>query len=87
MALLAGGIAALNASASPVVPPPPELYPLSAVALSPDGSRLAVGLPPGGVWGHAEPKGRIVVWDAAEGTHLQTLEGHEEDVTALAFSP
>jgi len=84
IALLAGGIAALNASASPVMlppPPPPESYPLSAVALSPDGSRLAVALP------DREPNWRIVVWDAVEGTHLQTLEGHEEDVTVLAFSP
>ena len=84
MILLAGGIAALNASASPVMlppPPPPESYPLSAVALSPDGSRLAVALP------DREPSGRIAVWDASEGTHLETLDKHKHQVTALAFSP
>ena len=85
--LVIGAMAALNASASPFMPPPPHSYPLSAVALSPDGSRLAVGLPGGGVWQRGEPKGRIVVWDATEGTHLHMLEGHEEDVTVLAFSP
>ncbi len=89
IALLASGIAAPRHSFCPVTPtpPPPQSYRLSAVALSPDGSRLAVGLPGGGVWLQAEPKGRIVVWDATEGTHLKTLEGHEEDVSALAFSP
>ena len=84
MVSVIGGMAALGASASPVIlppPPPPESYPLSTVALSADGSRLAVALP------DREPSGRIAIWDASEGTHLETLDEHEEEVTALAFCP
>ncbi|WP_214108174.1 nSTAND1 domain-containing NTPase [Acrocarpospora catenulata] len=47
-----------------------------AMALSPDGSKIAV----------AAGEGAIELWDVASGSH-RTLRGHREDVVALAFSP
>ncbi|MBP2706257.1 winged helix-turn-helix domain-containing protein [Microbispora sp. RL4-1S] len=47
-----------------------------AMALSPDGTRIAVGA--GG--------GAIEVWDLRDGSR-RTLRGHHEEVVALAFSP
>lgn len=48
-----------------------------AVAVSPDGSRIATG--------SADKTLRI--WDAAHGEPLQVLRGHTDIVLALAFSP
>jgi WD40 repeat protein len=47
------------------------------IALSADGRRLAAG---GG-------DGRITIWDVASHQEVTTLEGHEESVRQLAFTP
>jgi WD40 repeat protein len=49
----------------------------SAVALSPDGRRLAAGA----------SDGRITLWDLASHQEVATLEGHQESVMQLAFTP
>lgn len=51
----------------------------AAVALSPDGKRVAC------VRGHG--KGEIVFWETATGTPLGTLPGHGATVVKMAFSP
>ncbi|KAL6410694.1 NWD1 protein [Ilyonectria robusta] len=48
-----------------------------AVDFSVDGQHLAVGLDGGG----------IGLWDVDSGVHMQTLDGHEEEVRDVAFSP
>ncbi len=48
----------------------------SSVAFAPDGSKLAAGV--------AE---KVLVWQAADGKLLLTLQGHKESVPSLAFSP
>jgi WD40 repeat protein len=47
------------------------------LALSPDGLRLAAGA----------SDGRITIWDVASHQEVATLEGHQESVTQLAFTP
>jgi len=49
----------------------------ASLALSPDGRRLAAG----------DSDGRITIWDVASHQEVATLEGHEESVTQLAFTP
>ena len=86
IALLASGM--LNASASPFVTPPPGHFPPSAVALSPDASRLAVGIQgSGNGWQRPNAPGRIVLWNADEGPHILSFEAHELRISALEFSP
>ncbi|UCC22721.1 MAG: protein kinase [Planctomycetota bacterium] len=46
-----------------------------AIAFSPDGERIATGY------------ATITIWDAATGTEIRTLKGHEAAVVSLAFSP
>lgn len=50
---------------------------IQALAISPDGKILATG----------SRDTTIKLWDLAKGNLLQTLWGHEDMVTALAFSP
>jgi hypothetical protein len=50
---------------------------VSALAFSPDGRTLAVGLAGGGVW----------LWDLLEGTASRRFEAHPNAVRSLAFSP
>jgi WD40 repeat protein len=47
-----------------------------ALALSPNGRLLA----------HSRPGGTIQLWDVATGKELGQLQGHQADVTALAFA-
>ncbi|HXJ56645.1 MAG TPA: serine/threonine-protein kinase [Verrucomicrobiae bacterium] len=47
------------------------------LALSPDGRRFAAGA----------ADGRITIWDVASHQEVATLEGHEESVMQLAFTP
>ncbi|QSQ26425.1 WD40 repeat domain-containing protein [Pyxidicoccus parkwayensis] len=60
-----------------------QFFPHSAqvlcTAYSPSGAWLATG-----TW---EDSGNVHVWDAATGTHLQTMEGHEGEVRSVAWSP
>ena len=46
-----------------------------AIAFSPDGKRIATGYM------------TITIWDAATGTEIRTLKGHEGPVYSAAFSP
>jgi WD40 repeat protein/tetratricopeptide (TPR) repeat protein/tRNA A-37 threonylcarbamoyl transferase component Bud32 len=57
--------------------------PVTRVAFSPDGRRLASA---SGTWGTAEP-GEVKVWDAATGRELRTFRGHTAPVMSVAFSP
>ena len=50
---------------------------MSAVAFSPDGTRLA----------SAGTDGTVRLWDPASGQLTATLEGHADGVSAVAFSP
>jgi WD40 repeat protein len=57
---------------------------LSAVAFSPDGTRILSG--GGGKMGAMAP-GEAKVWDTATGKEVFALEGHTHSVTSVAFSP
>ena len=50
---------------------------VGCIALSADGRRLAAGA----------SDGRITIWDLASLQEVATLEGHQESVTQLAFTP
>jgi WD40 repeat protein len=52
------------------------LYVMSQIAFSPDGSKLAT-----------ITKKNLEVWDIKTGELVQTLEGHQKDVTGVWFSP
>lgn len=56
--------------------------PISCVAFSPDGTRLASCTADG--WGNP---GTIILWDVATGRRLATLSGHSFYVLCVAFSP
>jgi WD40 repeat protein len=67
--------------------------PLTCLAVSPDGRRLAVGGFVGGVIDSAAPDGTaatpagvLVVWDLATGEKAVTLKGYPQYVHAVAFS-
>ncbi len=55
----------------------PEAGWFPGIALSADGRRLAVGA----------NDGRITIWDIAAHEVVATLDGHQESVTQLAFTP
>lgn len=55
----------------------PERAPLSHVAFSPDGRRVAA----------SALDGRVHVWDAATGEEVLELDGHRREAYAVAFSP
>jgi serine/threonine protein kinase/WD40 repeat protein len=63
----------------------------TALAFSPDGSRLAAAFykPATGDEGQAEPYevGKVVLWDVAKREQVGTLRGHRERVLDVAFSP
>jgi WD40 repeat protein len=62
----------------PAGSPPLELPPpITALAFSPDGKRLASAS-----WGDS-----VKVWDATSGADLPTLRGHTSTVHAVAYSP
>jgi DNA-binding SARP family transcriptional activator/WD40 repeat protein len=48
-----------------------------AAAFSPDGRTLATG----------DGQGNVVVWDVSEGRAIETLEGHNDAITGVAFGP
>ena len=50
---------------------------MTAVALSPDGSRALTG----------SEDNTAKLWDAATGKEILTLAGHADEVTAVEFSP
>ncbi len=52
------------------------------VAYSPDGRLLATGGTAGG-----KEQDDVLIWDAATGAKLLTLEGHTADISFVAFSP
>jgi hypothetical protein len=56
---------------------------VTAVAFSPDGSRIVSGA---GERGERGP-GEVKVWDARTGQELLSLKGHTKGVTAVAYSP
>ena len=58
--------------------------PVHALALSPDGGRLASG---GGVVDPFPRPGEIKLWDPGEHRLLRTLHGHTDAVLTVAFSP
>jgi WD40 repeat protein len=52
-----------------------------AVALSPDGRRIAAG------GGRPDGKGGVRIWDAASGTPIWSVGDHAAEVLAVAFAP
>ncbi|MFJ8195100.1 trypsin-like peptidase domain-containing protein [Streptomyces sp. NPDC096094] len=58
---------------------------LHDLALSPDGTTLAVSLL--GFKVSESDESRVQLWDVAEGRRTATLKGHTGQVTSLAFSP
>ena len=63
------------------IPAPPDPINEVCQALSPDGFLLATAT------GNPESRGVIQLWDLETGTPMTSLSGHNETVSALAFSP
>ncbi len=66
-------------------------YAITALAFSPDGTVLAsadqfneYGGPPGAP---KDPTGSVRLWDVEKGKEIRQLEGHEESVAGISFSP
>src|SRR5262249_45942357 len=57
--------------------------PVSSVALSLDGRRIASG---GGMWGGSGP-GEVKIWDARTGQELISFRGSIGNVTSVTWSP
>ena len=55
----------------------PRVGEYHCLALSPDGRRLAAGA----------KDGRITLWDVTSHQEVATIEGHQESVMQLAFTP
>ena len=54
-----------------------EDHGFTAVAFSPDGTRVVTG----------SENNTLSVWDAVSGTEEITIQGHEDTITSVAFSP
>jgi WD40 repeat protein/serine/threonine protein kinase len=61
-----------------------HLLPVTSVAFSPDGTRLASGA---GNLFDPDKRGEVKVWDARTGRQLLALKGHASYVNSVAFSP
>jgi WD40 repeat protein len=61
------------------------------VAISPDGARVAAAHGDAGAVGRVkfadDTPNDVKVWDAATGKEVLTLKGHEQPISAVAFSP
>ena len=68
--------------AGPITISGDKLSPFTAVAISPDGAHIAGGVELPMI---NEPIAKV--WDAQTGKELFTIEGHSNDVAAVAFSP
>ncbi len=65
---------AADLAAGKLVSPP---VPVNSVAFSPDGKRLVTG----------HPFGKVMLWDAADGSELRTLTGDAVSGRSVVFSP
>jgi hypothetical protein len=65
-----------TAEGKPLLTLRPQNHQIWAVAISPDGQRIATG-----------GDGKVKVWELATGKELLTLNGHRGPVSGVAFSP
>lgn len=52
-------------------------YDVTTLAFSPEGDRIATG----------DGENQLKIWDAATGDEIETLTGHEEPITCVAYTP